>query len=70
MWVHRINQQKETEVDRLLREADELDMEASRMVGSSWLGDGPPWLARRQDAADKRLLAALLESTMNKLPRS
>lgn len=61
MWIGHEAPRNETAVERLRRESDELDREAKSMVGCSWCGDGPPWLAIQRDASDKRLLATLLE---------
>lgn len=63
-WTHTESQEKLSEPERLRREAAELDRQAEHLKHSTWLGD-PPWLGAQQDAADKRLLATLLE-TLNK----
>ena len=55
----------ETPVERLLREADELDLSAERLKGCSFYGE-PPWLRLQQDAADKRLLALTLKTQFEK----
>jgi hypothetical protein len=55
----------ETPIERLLHEADELDLSAERMKGCSFYGD-PPWLRLQQDAADKRLLALTLKTQFEK----
>lgn len=67
MWIHTVDKTStnETMPERLRREANELDREAKSMIGCTWLGDGPPWLSRQQDAADKRLLATLLKDHLS-----
>lgn len=64
IWKHEdIVPKNETYAERLHREADELDHQAKRMEGCSWMGDEPPWAHLYRDAADKRLLAAMLLKT-------
>jgi len=61
MWTNdRTERKPETEVERLIREADELDRQAEHMKGCSWMGDEPPWAHLQREAGDKRRLAGLL----------
>lgn len=62
-WTPPNPPEKLSEPERLRREADELDRQAEHLKHSSWMGE-PPWLGAQQDAADKRLLATLLERTL------
>ena len=69
MWTHhQTSVGTEGYLDRLRREADELDRSADRMKGCSFYGD-PPWLGPQRDATDKRLLAALLERDLFNKPK-
>lgn len=61
MWTGEKREPKhETQIERLTREAEELDRQVEHMRGCSWLGDEPPWARLQRDATDKRLLAAML----------
>lgn len=61
IWNGYLPPRLETEPERLRREADELNQEARRLRDASWVGTVPPGRRYEKDAADKRLLADLLE---------
>ena len=56
--------------ETLIKEAERLESEAERRKNDCWMGDHPPSHYLRKEAAEKRLLALLIEQTLQRQGRA